>query len=128
MHGPLGRAGAQVGSDNGACGLHVKEVGGEGTPGRVGVKSALLALLLLLLRGRGSRLGRRYATQHGQRRLQVGERLIEAQIIGRGGQAEEQVGLAQVVIGKGPNELLDGLETAEGLEAGLACAFTLLRG
>ena len=96
----LGGTGAEISGDDGARGLHVQEVGRERAPGRIGVKGALLALLLHLLRRRGNGLGRGDAAQDGQVGLEVGKRLIEAQIISGGGEPKEKVGLAQIVISK----------------------------
>lgn len=123
----LGSRGAKVSGDDGAGGLHVKEVGGEGAPGGVGVERPLLALLLGLLRGHRDGLGGLHAAQGDERRLEVNEGLIGVEVLLGGGQAQEEVGLPQVVISEGPNKLLDRLEAAKGLGIMLAHVLVLCR-
>ena len=125
LHGALGSTAAKIGSNDGASGLHVEEVGGQRALGGVGVKSTLLALLLLLLLGRGDGLRRGDTAKRSEGSFQVGERLIVAEVLSRGRKSEKEIGLAQIVISKGLNELLDGLKAAKSLQILLAsCLLT----
>lgn len=121
----LGSGGAEVGGDDGAGGLHVEEVGGEGAPGGVGVERPLLALLLGLLRRHGDGLGGLHAAEGDERGLEVNEGLVGVEVLLGGGEAQEEVGLPQVVIGEGPNKLLNRLEAAKGLGLMLARVLVL---
>ena len=116
----LGSRGAEVGRDDGARGLHIEEVGGEGSPGGVGVERPLLALLLGLLRRHGNGLRGLHAAEGDERGLKVNEGLVGVEVLLGRGEAQEEVGLPQVVISERPNELLNRLEAAKSLGIMLA--------
>lgn len=91
--------------------LHVEEVGRQGTLRRIRIMSALLPLLLLLNSGNKLR----------DRQNELGGGIIKAsENVGLGvlsrGLAEQQVGLANVVIGEGAEQLQDGGETTDSLK------------
>lgn len=122
LHGTLGDRVTKVGSDDGAGSLHVEEVGGQGTLGRVGVMLALLALLLLLHDGDGSGSGN-WDTRHLRQRLRrkhVGNICETSIILKEGGLPDQQVGLAEIVCVGRADELLDGSQTVVNLVATLA--------
>lgn len=107
----LGSLGTEVVGDDGAGVLHVQEVGGQRPLGGVGVVSALLALLLLL--NSGGHLGR------GDDELGGGIVKVAEQVqlgVVRGVLAEEQVGLADVVLGEVAEQIQDGGEATDSLE------------
>lgn len=121
----LGSRRAKVGGDDGARGLHVEEVGGEGAPGGVGVERPLLALLLGLLRRHGDGLGGLHAAEGDERGLEVNEGLVGVEVLLGRGKTQEKVGLPQVVISEGPNELLNRLQAAKSLGIMLAHVFAM---
>jgi hypothetical protein len=91
--------------------LHVEEVGGQGALGGVGVVSALLALLLLLNEGRHVWDARHHELGGG---ILKG---VEEVALGALGSAlaEQEVCLANVVIGEGPQQLQNGGESTNSL-------------
>jgi hypothetical protein len=84
--------------------------------------SALLALLLLLNRGRRGSKGSR--DEVGER---AGDAVQLCAILKAGAHADEQVGLAEIILGKTPNQILDCLEAVVDLCAVLAGFLTWAR-
>lgn len=122
LHGTLGDTVTKVGSDDGAGGLHVQEVGGQGTLGCIGIMLALLALLLLLHDGDGSG-GGNWDTGNLRQRLcrkHVGNVCETGIILKESGLPDQQVGLAEVVCIGRADELLDGSQTMIDLWVALA--------
>lgn len=112
LDGALGSIGTEIIGNDGAGVLHVQEVGSQRALGRVGVMSALLALLLFLS-------GLSHIT-NGHDELSGGivkrvEEISLAAALG-GVLAKEQVGLANVVIGEGLEKLNNGAQTTNSLE------------
>ena len=103
----LAGLGTEVARDDGTSGLHVQEVGGQRALRRVGVMGALLALLLLL-----DRRDRR-SLEDGQDTAEDILNLLEVRVtLNVGGLTEQQVGLAEIVVGEALDQILNGLETS----------------
>jgi hypothetical protein len=111
LNSTLGSISTEVVGDDGAGMLHVQKVGGQGTLRRVGVVSALLALLLLLSR----------RAQVAQRHEKLPSSGVEAgEEVGMAlsrGLTQEQVGLANIVVGEVAEQLQNGLEATNSLDS-----------
>ena len=103
----LAGLGTEVARDDGTSGLHVQEVGSQRALGRVGVMGALLALLLLL-----DRRGRR-GLEGGQDTAEDILDLLQIRVtLNVGGFTEQQVGLAEIIVGEALDQILNGLKTS----------------
>lgn len=110
----LGRIGSEVVGDDGAGGLHVKEVGSQRALGSIGVVLPLFTLLLDLLAWPGHR-GSQDIWHDGQSDVgQVHAHAVQgaqvADILHTLAEADQKIGLAKVVLSEGPNEVVDALE------------------
>jgi hypothetical protein len=115
LNSTLGGLGTQVIGNDGAGMLHVQEVGGQRTLGRIGVVRALLALLLLLRGGRGH-LGRRHRHENlSSSILEVGEKIRLGTLRGR--LAKQKVSLPDKVVCEGAEQLIDGGQATDSLES-----------
>ena len=110
LHSAFGSLSAQVISNDGAGMLHVEEIRCQGPLGRVGIMSALLALLLLLYRGSQLR-DRHYELRSGI--LKGGQQVI-LRTFGSG-LAKQKISLADIVDSERAQKLEDSGETVDSL-------------